>query len=68
MTKGYYHTCETCNERYYYEVTKNIWAGGKDWETAKCPYCQAEGPSEFTDGFIYTYKLDEEANPIRKSV
>ncbi len=36
----------------------------KTKETAICPYCGAEGPSEFISGFIYTYKLDEEGNII----
>lgn len=40
-------------------------AGGKDCETAYCPYCNAKGPSEFISGFINTYKLDDKGNPIR---
>ena len=35
MTKGYYHTCETCNERYYYEVTKNLRNKCRKWQEIK---------------------------------
>ena len=57
--------CENCKKEYYYESTGNPWPGGKERETAYCPYCGYEGPSEFISGFIYTYKIDENGNPIR---
>ncbi len=57
--------CEKCKKDYYYESDGNICGGGKDWETAYCPYCKAEGPSEFISGFIRTFKIDGNGNPIR---
>ena len=65
MTKGYIVKCEGCGKNYYCESTGNIWPGGKDHETATCPYCKAEGPSEFISGFLHTYKLDENGKPVR---
>ena len=65
MIKGHFMKCENCKKEYYYESTGNPWPGGKDREFAICPYCKAEGPSEFISGFIYSYKLDENGNPIR---
>lgn len=65
MTKGSIVKCDKCGKDYYYESTGNQWPGGKDRETAYCPYCKAAGPSEFISGFIYTYKIDDEGNPIR---
>lgn len=65
MKKGYYKKCNNCEKDYYYESTGNIWPGGKDLETVYCPYCNAEGPSEMISGVIYTYKLDDNGNPIR---
>ncbi len=65
MQQGYTVKCEKCKKNYYYESTGNIWPGGKDRETAYCPYCNAEGPSEFISGFLHTYKLDKDGKPIR---
>ena len=59
MKKICYEKCKNCGKEYYYKSTGNIWPGGKDLEMAICPYCKAEGPSEFISGFIYSYKLDE---------
>lgn len=64
--KGYIVKCEGCGKEYYYESTGNPYPGGKDRETGYCPYCNAEGPSEFISGVVYTYKLDKDGNPIRK--
>ena len=65
MTKGYIVECESCGKNYYCESTGNIWPGGKDRETATCPYCKANGPSEFISGFLRTYKLDANGKPVR---
>lgn len=65
MKKGYTVECNNCGKAYYYESTGNPWPGGKECETAYCPYCNAEGPSEFISGFIYTYKLGDDGTPIR---
>lgn len=56
--------CENCGKDYGYKSTGNPYPGGKDRETAICPYCKAEGSSEFISGFIYTYKLDADGNPV----
>lgn len=56
--------CENCGTDYGYKSTGNPYPGGKDCETAICPYCNAEGPSEFISGFIYTYKLDADGNLV----
>lgn len=65
MKKGQIVRCEKCGESYYYESTGNPWPGGKDHETAYCPYCNAEGPSELISGFIHTFKLGDNGKPIR---
>ena len=65
MKKGHVVKCDKCGKNYYYESTGNPWPGGKDRETAYCPYCKAEGPFEIISGVIYTYKLDDNGNPIR---
>lgn len=41
MKKGYIVKCDNCGKDYYYESTGNPWLGGKDRETAYCPYCKA---------------------------
>lgn len=66
MTKLIKIQCDKCGEKYGYKSTGNPYPGGKDKETAYCPYCGAEGPSEFISGFIYTYKLDSDGNLILK--
>lgn len=56
--------CDQCGKEYLYVSTGNPYPGGKERETAICPYCKAEGPSEFISGFIYTYALDENGKPV----
>lgn len=53
---------DRCLKKYAYRITGNPYPGDKDRETAICPYCGAEGPSEFISGFIYTYKLNKETS------
>ena len=65
MKKGCIVKCDSCGKDYYYESTGSPWPGGKDYETATCPYCKAEGPSEFISGFLRTYKLDANGKPVR---
>ena len=65
MKKGYYEKCKNCGKDYYYESSGNIWPGGKECETAICPYCKAEGPSEMISGFINSYKLDNDGKPMQ---
>jgi len=57
--------CINCGKDYGYKSTGNTYPSGKDRETAICPYCNAEGPSEFISGFIYTFKLDDDGNPVK---
>lgn len=64
MTHKTVITCTKCGKAYLYVSTGNPYPGGKERETAYCPYCGADGPSEFISGFIYTYKIDEQGNPI----
>lgn len=64
MKKACIIKCKKCGKDYYYKSTGNPYPGGKEWETAHCPYCNAEGPSEFISGLIYTYKIDDDGNPI----
>ena len=66
MNKKSIVKCDHCGRDYYYVSTGNPYPGGKEREIAYCPYCKAEGPSEFICGFIYTYELDENGNPIYK--
>ena len=65
MNKEHIVKCHSCGKEYYYESTGNPWPGGKERETAYCPYCNAAGPSEVISGFIYTYKLTDDGKPIR---
>ena len=51
--------CGTCGKKYGYELVGTVYPGGKERETAYCPYCGAEGPSEMTSQFIHVSKLDE---------
>ena len=39
--------CDNCGKDYGYKSAGNPYPGGKDRETAYCPYCNAEGPSKF---------------------
>lgn len=57
MKKSHIVECKNCGQNYVYESDGNLWPGGKELETAYCPYCKAEGPSEFISGFIHTYKI-----------
>ena len=52
--------CDKCLKKYAYKSTGNPYPGGKDRETAICPYCGAEGPSEFISGFIYGIYIGSE--------
>ena len=65
MEKRGYEKCKNCGRDYFYVSTGNIWPGGKSQENATCPYCYADGHSEFISGLIYTYKLDENRDPVR---
>ena len=59
-------TCKKGGKKYAYEVWGTVYPGGKERETANCPYCGEVGYSEMTSQNISSYKLDEQGNPIRK--
>jgi len=57
--------CEKCGKEYAYEVWGTVYPGGKERETANCPYCGEVGYSEMTSQCISSYKLDEKGKPDR---
>ena len=59
--------CKKCGKQFAYEHTGNNYPGGKDRETADCPYCGETAFSIITSGFIHTYKVDEEGNIVYKN-
>lgn len=59
-------TCKKCGKAYAYEVWGTVYPGGKERETADCPYCGETGYSEMTSQCISVYKVDEDGNVIRK--
>lgn len=59
-------TCKKCGKTYAYEVWGTVYPGGKERETADCPYCGETGYSEMTSQCISVYKVDEDGNVIRK--
>jgi hypothetical protein len=59
-------TCQKCGKTYAYEVWGTVYPGGKERETADCPYCGETGYSEMTSQCISVYKVDEDGNVIRK--
>lgn len=59
-------TCKKCGKTYAYEVQGTVYPGGKERETADCPYCGETGYSEMTSQCISVYKVDEDGNVIRK--
>ena len=59
-------TCKKCGKTYAYEVWGTVYPGGKEHETADCPYCGETGYSEMTSQCISVYKVDEDGNVIRK--
>lgn len=58
--------CKKCGQEYAYKIWGTVTPGGKERETAKCPYCGEVGYSEMTSQFISSYKLDSEGNPDRR--
>ena len=59
-------TCKKCGKTYAYEVWGTVYPGGKERETADCPYCGETGYSEMTSQCISVYKVDEDGNVISK--
>lgn len=58
--------CKNCGNPFAYEVWGTVYPGGKERETADCPYCGETGYSEMTSQFISVYKIDANGNVIRK--
>ena len=52
-------TCKKCGKKYGYELKGAVYPGGKERETAYCPYCGQEGYSIMTSQSIYSYKINE---------
>lgn len=58
--------CRKCGMKYAYEVWGAVYPGGKERETANCPYCGEVGHSEMTSQFISSYKLNPDGTPDTK--
>lgn len=54
--------CKKCGRKYGYRLSGQVVPGGKERETAFCPYCGEEGPSEVTSLILTVYKLDEKTD------
>jgi uncharacterized protein CbrC (UPF0167 family) len=57
-----YVECAKCGKKFAYELTGAVYPGGKDLETADCPYCGEVATSQMTSGFFHSYKLDSNGN------
>lgn len=55
--------CKKCGNNYAYEIWGTTYPGGKERESANCPYCGEIGYSEMTSQSISSYKLDANGNP-----
>lgn len=55
--------CKKCGNSYAYEILGIVYPGGKERESANCPYCGEIGYSEMTSQNISSYKLDTNGNP-----
>lgn len=55
-------TCKKCCQYFGYTVKDMHVLGGKDREYIICPYCKEINGSVVTSGFVYSYKIEEEAN------
>ena len=58
-------TCKKCGMKYAYEIWGTVYPGGKDRESAVCPYCGEVGFSKMTSQNVSSYKLDKGGKPIR---
>ena len=56
--------CKKCGQKYGYYLWGGGYPGGKERETADCPYCYETGYSTMTSGFIKVVKVDANGNPI----
>lgn len=58
--------CENCGETFAYQHRGDVYPGGKDLESADCPYCGKTAFSLMTSGFIDVYKVDDKGEIIYK--
>lgn len=58
-------TCKKSGMKYAYEIWGTVYPGGKDRESAVCPYCGEVGFSKMTSQNISSYKLDKDGKPMR---
>lgn len=50
-------TCKKCGKKYAYEVWGTVYPGGKERETANCPYYGEVGYSEMTSQNIFFMQI-----------
>lgn len=55
----YQQTCSNCGKVFQVHVTTMGCPGCKEKEEIICPYCHKEQGYRMTDGFVYTFKLEE---------
>lgn len=58
--------CENCGKKFGYKVWGTVYPGGKERETADCPYCGKTGYSEMTSQNITVYRIDSQGDIIYK--
>lgn len=52
--------CKKCGKRFEYELTGQIYPGGKDREYADCPYCGKTAYSTMTSQTMVVHGLEDE--------
>lgn len=52
--------CKKCGKKYGYDLVGIVYPGGKDRETAYCPYCGEAGVSRMTSQCFVVTPLDNE--------
>lgn len=50
--------CKKCGKKFSYKVWGTAYPGGKERETANCPYCGEVGYSEVTSKNITVNEMD----------
>lgn len=53
-------TCKKCGKKFRYELVGTVYPGGKDRETADCPYCGETVESRMTSQYYVVEKIDNE--------
>lgn len=52
--------CKKCGKKFGYELVGIVYPGGKDRETADCPYCGETAASRMTSQTFYITPLNDE--------